>query len=182
MQPPSPHDPKFACAPYLDPMLKQSVKALDALADRDLEEIGFDPLGEERDSRGKPTRLECVIPCTEPPIHRTAISYDWPLHLHIVGQLKPDSTALPTIQEADDQRLLPVTTVGLWLEPRRDLTSRIQWQQMGDRLEKLLGRFPLVDELDASALYNFDDSDNLQFLVHFDTKVWYSSQISEAPS
>lgn len=87
----------------------------------------------------------------EPPIHRTAISFDWPLHLHISGQLKPDWAVLPTIQDVDDHRLLPVTTVGLWIEPRRDLTSQIQWQQMGDRLEKLLALFPLVEELDVSA-------------------------------
>lgn len=174
MQPPSPHDPKFSCAPHLDPLLKQSVKSLDALSDRDLEEIGFDPLDEETDSRGRPTHLQCTIPCMEPPIHRTAISFDWPLHFYIIGQLKPDWAVLPTIQDVDDHRLLPVTTVGLWIEPRRDLTSQIQWQQMGDRLAKLLSRFPLVEELDASALYAAK-GDQLRFLVHFDTKVRFIS-------
>lgn len=171
MQPPSPQNTKYASAPHLDPVLKQSVKALDALSDRDLDELGFDPIDEERDSHGRPTHLQCVIPCTEPPVHRTSISFDWPLHLHIVGQLNPSAAPLPTMQDVDGQHMLPVTTVGLWIESRQDLTSRIQWEQMADKLEKLVYHFPLVEELDTSALFDFDERGSLRVLVHFDVEV-----------
>lgn len=161
---------QISTMPYLDPLFKQTIKSLDALNSSDIRHIGFDPIDEVSDSEQKPTRTECVVTCKTPPIARTRFSSNWPLHLTLVGQAS--TVKMPMVQETGARGILPATTAGLWLEARRDIASRIQWQQMLDVLEGFRKHFPLVDELDTTALFAVDaKTGEMRILTHTDTEV-----------
>ncbi|KAJ3550924.1 hypothetical protein NM688_g4971 [Phlebia brevispora] len=170
MSPLAPHSTLYEPTPHLDPVLLQSVKGLDALSERDLRSIEFD-LRDKTECPRKPQRLVCVIPCMDPPIRREGPSFEWPLHLHVVGQIITDPRTMLRIGNMNTGGILPRTTTGFWIEARRELMSKIQWQQMRLNLEKLKANFPLVDELDMSAFCGVNEGTNdLRIFVHYDKK------------